>query len=160
MVNRKNQQLSESSKNKTEGNAGWDRRQIQKVKLLNLNSRPFVKGQLKDLNRRIGKLSGNPRRIFGLCFRSCPKHLWVFQRFFEVLEESLLFSGTAYLLTSPYWTSCSGRRKAGELLPALEVLRSSFWFRILLPEINTLKRHLPCWGKLRPCVEIAQTASW
>jgi len=65
MVNRKNQQLSESSKNKTEGNAGCARRQIQKVKLLNLNSRPFVKGQLKDLNRRIGKLSEKRKNFSG-----------------------------------------------------------------------------------------------
>lgn len=160
MVNRKNQQLSESSKNKTEGNAGWDRRQIQKVKLLNLNSRPFVKGQLKDLNRRIGKLSINPRRIFRLWFRSIPKHLWGSTKILRSAWEELapLKSCLTADLTvlnvllrteESWWTSPRGRS-----------FNEQFWFRILLPEINTSRRRLPCWGKNRPCVEIALIASW
>lgn len=39
------------------------RRRVQKVKLLIRNSWPSVKGQLKDLNRRIGKLSLKSRWI-------------------------------------------------------------------------------------------------
>lgn len=160
MVNRKNQQLSESSKNKTEGNTGWDRRQIQKVKLLNLNSRPFVKGQLKDLNRRIGKLSENRMNISGSHPINSEASLSFSKIFRSAWKDLPLFRSciTTWLM---YWN-----------VPALDV-RSVGKFRLrgrdfhvqfrwmdCAPETYTSKRLMPCGGKLRPYVEIALNASW
>ena len=146
MVNRKNQQLGKSSENKTESKAGYGRRQFQKVKLLIRNSRPSVKGQWKDLSRRIGKLSGKRKNFSG----SHP----------VISEASLSFSK---ILRSawkdlPLFRCCITTWLMYWNVPALDVrnvgkfrLRSrdySVRFRWMdcAPEAYASKRLMPCWG--------------
>lgn len=159
MVNRKNQQLSESSKNKTEGNAGWDRRQIQKVKLLNLNSRPFVKGQLKDLNRRIGKLSENRMNISGLTINS-EASFGFLKEFSKCLKRSSSFQELHNDMTHVLNVPALDVRSVGKFWLRGWSFRVQVRWMDCAPEAYASKRLMPCWGKLRPCVEITQTASW
>ena len=86
--------------------------------------------RLKQTDRKIVWKQEELFRLSSDQFRSIFE---VPQRFFEVLEESLLLSRAASQQTSPYWTSCSGRRNAGELLLAVEVLTSSFDFGSCFP---------------------------
>ena len=160
MVNRKNQQLSESSKNKTEGNAGWDRRQIQKVKLLNLNSRPFVKGQLKDLNRRIGKLSENRKNISGSHPINSEASFGFLKEFSKCLKRSSSFQELHNDMTHVLNVPALDVRSVGKFWLRGWSFRVQVRWMDCAPEAYASKRLMPCWGKLRPCVEITQTASW
>ena len=132
---------------------------IQKVILFIRNSRPSVKGQLKDLNRRIGKLSGNRMNFSGshpinseasLSFSKILRSAWEeLAPLKNCLTTDLTVLNVLLRTEESWWTSPRGRS-----------FNEQFWFRILLPEINTSRRRLPCWGKNRPCVEIALIASW
>ena len=114
------------------------------VKLLIRNSWPSVKSQLKDLDRRIGKLSEKPWRIFRLSsdhFRSLFEFL---KDYSKCLKRSSSFQELHNDMTHVLNVPALDVRSAGEFRLRGRDFHVQFRSMDRAPEAYASKRLMPC----------------